>query len=103
MTHVLGIFFKPKEFSREDTINIFIKNQIDRIYVSDFLISKMDSIKHLIYLADHRLYFISIYIENQLFGIFFYWKLNNTLLDDSVYGNKIMNFITEMEDETGRK
>ena len=28
MTHVLGIFFKPKEFFLEDTINNFIKNQI---------------------------------------------------------------------------
>ena len=28
MTDVLGIFFKPKEFSLEDTINVFIKNQI---------------------------------------------------------------------------
>ena len=71
MTHVLGIFFKPKEFSLEDTYNIFIKNQIlqrqnsriDRIYVSDFLISKMDSVKHLNYLADHRPYFISIYTD----------------------------------------
>ena len=63
----------------------------------------MDSVKHLNYLADHRPYFISIYIENTALWDFFHWKLNNSLLDDSIYGNKIMNFITEMEDETGRK
>ena len=71
--------FKSKEYSLEDTYKHFHKepdstsknSRIDRIYVSDILISKMDSVKHLNYLADHRPYFISIYIENTALWDFF--------------------------------
>ena len=34
-----------------------------------------------------------MYIENTALWDFFYWKLDNTLLDDSVNGNKIMNLL----------
>ena len=103
--------FKPKEFSLEDSYKHFHKepdftrqnSRIDRIYVSDFLINKIDSVKHLNYIADHRPVFISIYIENTALWGNFYWKLNNSLLDDNVYRNKIIDFIKEMEDEKGKE
>ena len=103
--------FKPKEFSLEDSYRHFHKepdftrqnSRIDRIYVSDFLINKIDSVKHLNYIADHRPVFISIYLENTALWGNFYWKLNNSLLDDNVYRNKIIDFIKEMEDEKGKE
>ena len=103
--------FKPKEFSLEDSYKHFHKepdftrqnSRIDRIYVSDFLINKIDSVKHLNYIADHRPVFISIYIENTALWGNFYWKLSNSLLDDNVYRNKIIDFIKEMEDEKGKE
>ena len=103
--------FKPKEFSLEDSYKHFHKepdftrqnSRIDRIYVSDFLINKIDSVKHLNYIADHRPVFISIYLENTALWGNFYWKLNNSLLNDNVYRNKIIDFIKEMEDEKGKE
>lgn len=77
-------------------------SRLDRIYISNFLITKIKNIKLGEYISDHRTVELEIEIENfKLWGKG-YWKLNNFYLKDAFYREEINNIINKEKNENYR-
>ena len=91
-----------KDFGLTDTYRNFNENKkeytnqvsrLDRIYISNFLITKIKNISLGEYISDHRTTEIDIEMENFKQWGKGYWKLNNFYLKDQFCREEINNII----------
>ena len=89
--------FKLKDIYK--TIYTMEKSRLDRFYISEHLITKIDNVKHDIYLNDHKTVEIDINMEKIKKWGKEYWKLNNQYLKDKNYLEEIKNEINKMQED----
>ena len=63
--------------------------RLDRIYITQCMVTKIRSIEHLYKVADHKIVELKIDIENQNIWGKYYWKINKGYFNDSYYRNQI--------------
>ena len=100
--------FKPLELGLVDvyaSFNTGLKDfthkvaRLDRIYVTDFMIGKINFVKHLSHIADHKPVCMDIDFKDIEPWGRYYWKLNNSILLDDYYQNDIKNILVEFWDQ----
>ena len=75
------------------------KSRLDRFYISEHLITKVDNIKHGIYLSDHKTVELELNMEKVKKWGKGYWKLNNHYLKDKINQEKIKTEINKMQED----
>ena len=90
--------FNLNKLNISDTFRKFNKNKqdfthkasrIDKIYVSNFAINKIQNCRHLNFISDHKPVYIQMNLDEITFWGNFYWKFNNILLQDEFYCKEI--------------
>ena len=79
--------------------NTLDKSRLDRFYISEHLIIKVDKIKHGIYLSDHKTVELELNMEKVNKWGKGYWKLNNHYLKNKIYPEKNKNEINQMQED----
>ena len=96
-TYVKRIF-KPKNLQLFDVFRKYNKQKvdfthktarIDRIYVTESLSLNILKCKHLNLICDHKPVLLELHLEDFKPWGNFYWKLNSSFLDETLYVNKI--------------
>ena len=67
-----------------------LKSRIDRFYISEFLLTKITNFKHDTYISDHKVIILEINIDTFNKWGKSYWKINNSLFNDKIYENLIL-------------
>ena len=82
-----------------NTINFtHLRSRIDRIYITALFHPKIISIQHIESFSDHKLVFLDINLDKFKPWGKYYWKLNNSLLENEFYKQEILNLIQEYND-----
>ena len=82
-----------------NTINFtHLRSRIDRIYITALFHPKISSIQHIESFSDHKLVLLDINLDKFKPWGKYYWKLNNSLLENEFYKQEILNLIQEYND-----
>ena len=98
--------FNPLDFDLYDIHNILQtnvtythkKSRIDRIYTSDTMLNKVNKIEYLEKIADHRIILLTLDLINFEPWGKYYWKLNNSILQDNQYTYEINQILENFYD-----
>lgn len=88
--------FNPNDLNLKDTFRTFYEHKvdftytvsrIDKIFIPNFLMTKVASITHMQAISDHKIVKLKIDLNKS------YWKLNNYYLQDTYYRQEINELI----------
>ena len=91
--------FNLQDFGLIDTFKSFYNttnftnkaSRIDRIYVPQTFHSKILEIQHLDGISDHKLIILNLNLDKFKSWGNYYWKFNNTLLENNPFQQKVKN------------
>lgn len=101
---MINKIFNNLEFKIHDIFRLFYPNKIDftytnsridRIYISEHLLSNIKTVRHMDKITDHKIVLLELEMGNFKKWGNSYWKLNNGLLNDDFYKIKIKEILKQ--------